>query len=160
MTSQVRKKRGDDGSAVLGIGDVEKFMQTVLVAAGVVIEEKRVLLDRRRGNAHLGGMWEFPGGKVEPGEDPRQTVVRELMEEIGIRVRVGEIIDVTFHQYEDAKKAVILLFFEAFRIDENEEPQTIDVAEVKWFRASELTSLTFPPADNAVLRKVEERLRA
>jgi len=134
-------------------------MHTVLVAAGVVIEDGKVLLDRRKGTGHLGGAWEFPGGKVEVGEDPRQTVVRELLEEIGLRVRVGEILDVTFHHYEEAKKAVLLMFFEAFRVNECEEPQAIDVADVRWFGPGELSGLTFPAADEAILRKVERRLR-
>ena len=90
-------------------------MNTVLVAAGVLIEGGRVLLTQRKAGTHLAGAWEFPGGKVGPGEDPRTALRRELAEELGIDATAGEIVDVTFHRYEDAGKAVLLLFFEATR---------------------------------------------
>lgn len=133
-------------------------MRTVIVAAGIVIEGGRVLLSRRKQGTHLEGLWEFPGGKVEAGEDPRAALARELEEELGIATRIGEIVDVTFHRYEDADKAVLLLFFEAEREPGSPEPRAIDVAEVAWFAADALDPSTFPPADVAVLAKVRARL--
>jgi 8-oxo-dGTP diphosphatase len=133
-------------------------MRTVLVAAAIVVEGRRVLLTQRKAGTHLAGAWEFPGGKVEPGEDPRAALRRELREELGIDVRVGEIVDVTFHRYEDAEKAVLLLFFEAERAAGSCEPQAIDVAAFAWASAGELDPLRFPPADVAVLRKVLAKL--
>lgn len=133
-------------------------MKTVVVAAAVVIEDGRVLLTQRKSGTHLAGAWEFPGGKVEPGEDPRDALRRELAEEVGIRAGVGEIVDVTFHAYRDADKAVLLLFFEATREPTSEEPRAIDVAAVRWARAHELEPSEFPPADVAVLAKVKARL--
>jgi 8-oxo-dGTP diphosphatase len=117
-----------------------------------------VLLLRRKRGTHLAGAWEFPGGKVESGEDPRAALRRELEEELGILVRVGEIVDVTFHRYEDADKAVLLLFFDAEREDRSRAPRAIDVAEVAWFEERELDPAAFPPADVAVLAKVRARL--
>jgi 8-oxo-dGTP diphosphatase len=134
-------------------------MRTVLVAAGIVIERGRVLLSRRKEGTHLEGLWEFPGGKVEPGEDPRVALARELEEELGIETAVGEIVDVTFHRYEDVDKAVLLLFFEAERTATSKEPLAVDVAEVAWFDAGGLDPAKFPPADVAVLAKVRARLR-
>jgi 8-oxo-dGTP diphosphatase len=151
-------------------------MQTVLVAAAVVVEDARVLLTRRKPGTHLAGAWEFPGGKVEPGEDPRAALVRELGEELGIDVSVGEIVDVTFHRYggessaqpggkdgmdrvdRAQEKAVLLLFFEATRAPHSPEPRAIDVAAVRWASAGELDPALFPAADVSVLRKVEKRL--
>jgi 8-oxo-dGTP diphosphatase len=133
---------------------------TVLVAAGVLIEGARVLLTQRKAGTHLEGAWEFPGGKVEPGEDPRTALARELREEVGVRVRVGEIVDVTFHRYVQAKKAVLLLFFEAMREEGSPEPQAIDVGAVRWATAEELDENAFPPADVEVLRKVRQKLRS
>jgi 8-oxo-dGTP diphosphatase len=134
-------------------------MRTVLVAAGIVIERGRVLLSRRKEGTHLEGLWEFPGGKVEPGEDPRVALARELEEELGIETAVGEIVDVTFHRYEYVDKAVLLLFFEAERTATSKEPLAVDVAEVAWFDAGGLDPPKFPPADVAVLAKVRARLR-
>src|SRR5689334_16897479 len=113
-------------------------MRTIIVAAAVVIEGGRVLLSRRKSGSHLEGMWEFPGGKVEAGEDPRAALRRELDEELGITASVGEIVDVTFHTYADADKSVLLLFFEAAREPGSAEPRAIDVAEVGWFGPSDL----------------------
>jgi 8-oxo-dGTP diphosphatase len=96
---------------------------------------------------------------VEPGEDPRVALARELEEELGIETAVGEIVDVTFHRYEDVDKAVLLLFFEAERTATSKEPLAVDVAEVAWFDAGGLDPAKFPPADVAVLAKVRARLR-
>ena len=65
-------------------------MRTHIVAAGVLIENGKVLLSRRKQGSHLAGMWEFPGGKAEPGEDPRAALRRELEEELGIHQHVDQ----------------------------------------------------------------------
>jgi 8-oxo-dGTP diphosphatase len=133
-------------------------MHTVLVAAGVIIERGRVLLTQRKSGTHLEGLWELPGGKVQPGEDPREALRRELEEELGIEVSVGEIVDVTFHRYEDAHKAVLLLFFEAARVAGSADPRAVDVAAFEWAAAQGLEPARFPAADRAVLKKLRARL--
>jgi 8-oxo-dGTP diphosphatase len=133
-------------------------MRTVVVAAAVVIEGGRVLLTQRKAGTHLAGAWEFPGGKVEAGEDPRDALRRELREEIGVDASVGGIVDVTFHRYEEADKAVLLLFYEAARSAGSPEPRAIDVAGVRWALRGDLRDEDFPPADVAVLVRVRSRL--
>jgi 8-oxo-dGTP diphosphatase len=128
----------------------------ILVAAAVLVEHDRVLLTQRKRGTHLAGAWEFPGGKVELGEDPRDAPARELREEIGVEVSVGDPVEVTFHRYPE--KTVLLLFFEATRLPGSPEPTAIDVADVKWARADELVDGMFPPADVAILGKVRGRL--
>jgi 8-oxo-dGTP diphosphatase len=128
----------------------------VIVAAGVVIERGRVLLSQRKTGTHLAGAWEFPGGKVEPGEDPRAALVRELEEELGIQCEVGEPVEVTFHAYPS--KSVLLLFFLARRTAGSAEPRALDVADVRWALPGELDPAQFPPADVAVLARVRELL--
>jgi 8-oxo-dGTP diphosphatase len=132
--------------------------KTVLVSAGIVIEDGRVLLSRRKAGGHLPGAWEFPGGKVETGEDPREALRRELREELGIEVTVGDIVECTFHHYVDAQKSVLLLFFVASRTEGSPAPQALDVAELRWARRADLRDEEFPPADIAVLARVRERL--
>ncbi len=134
-------------------------MRTIVVAAALLVEDGRVLLSQRKAGTHLAGAWEFPGGKVEPGEDPRAALERELREELGIDARVGEIVDVTFHRYPDAEKAVLLLFFEATRAPGSPEPRAVDVAAFAWAGVDALDPARFPPADVAVLGKVAARLR-
>jgi 8-oxo-dGTP diphosphatase len=132
--------------------------RTVLVAAAVLIEDGRVLVTQRKAGTHLEGAWEFPGGKVLPGEDPRAALCRELKEELGIDTAAGEIVDVTFHAYEEAEKSVLLLFFEATRCPGSPDPHAIDVAAFAWAAPAELDPERFPPADGPVLRKVKARL--
>jgi 8-oxo-dGTP diphosphatase len=131
---------------------------TLLVAAGVVIERGRVLLTRRKAETHLAGLWELPGGKVQPDEDPREALRRELGEELGIEVTVGEVFDVTFHRYGEAQKSVLLLFFEATRVPGSAEPRSVDVAAFEWADAQKLEPARFPEADRVVLGKLRAKL--
>lgn len=129
----------------------------VIVSAGVIVEGARVLLSQRKSGTHLAGAWEFPGGKVEAGEDPRDALARELREELGIDVEVGDPLEITFHRY--AMKSVLLLFFAAKRRVGSAEPSAIDVAAVRWAGIDDLRDEEFPPADVAVLAKVRAQLR-
>lgn len=131
-------------------------METVLVAAAVLVREGRVLLSQRKDGSHLAGAWEFPGGKVEAGEDPKGALARELEEELGVRANVGDIVEVTFHRY--AEKSVLLLFYEAALAPGSPEPRAVDVADVTWADVEFLEPAKFPPADVDVLRKVRARL--
>ncbi len=133
-------------------------MLTIVVAAGVIFEGGRVLVSQRQKGDHLAGSWEFPGGKVEEGEDPKAAVARELREELGIDVVVGEILDVAFYRYEAANKAVLLLFYLASRTPESPNPSKLDVADFAWWDKASLDPAKFPPADVAVLEKVRARL--
>jgi 8-oxo-dGTP diphosphatase len=128
------------------------------VAAAVLIEGGRVLLTQRKAGTHLAGAWEFPGGKVRTGEDPRHALVRELEEELGIATFVGEVMDVTFHRYPE--RSVLLLFYETRRAPQSPEPRALDVAAFRWARGHELEEASFPPADVAILQKVRARLAA
>jgi 8-oxo-dGTP diphosphatase len=130
----------------------------VLVAAAVIVEDGRVLVSQRKRGQHLEGAWELPGGKVEPGEDPRDALVRELAEELGIACDAGPPIEVTYHRYPE--KAVLLLFFEATRRPGSPAPRALEVAAVRWAAASELRDEDFPPADVPVLARVRARLAA
>ena len=134
-------------------------MRTILVSAAVLIEGGRVLLTQRKAGAHLEGKWEFPGGKVEPGEDPREALRRELREELGIEAAIGEILEVTSHRYVEAERTVVLLFFLAARTPDSPPVQAVDVAAFEWATREGLDPARFPPADVDVLRKVERLLR-
>jgi 8-oxo-dGTP diphosphatase len=116
---------------------------TVLVAAGVLSREGRILAARRKRGSHLGGHWEFPGGKIEPDESPEECLVRELSEEIGVRVRAREILEVVFHRYPE--KSVLLLFYRCELVDG--EPRPLECDEVRWVSLADLPSLNWAPAD-------------
>jgi 8-oxo-dGTP diphosphatase len=73
----------------------------LLVVAAFIARRGRVLLSQRRADQSFGLSWEFPGGKVEPGEDLASALVREIREELGCRIKVKEIVDLVFHAYPD-----------------------------------------------------------
>jgi 8-oxo-dGTP diphosphatase len=124
----------------------------------VLIEAGRVLLTQRKAGTHLAGAWEFPGGKVQAGEDPRHALVRELREELGIDAIAGDVMEVTFHRYPE--RAVLLLFFQAERRAGSPEPRALDVAAFRWASVDELDESSFPPADVDILRQVRARLKS
>lgn len=140
----------------MGAGGNIAGVSTTIVAAGILVEDGKVLVTQRKAGSHLAGAWEFPGGKVEPGEDPRVALVRELREELGVEARAGEIVEVTFHRYPE--KAVLLLFYEASLDEGSPAPRPLDVAALRWASSEALDESEFPAADVAVLRKVRARL--
>jgi 8-oxo-dGTP diphosphatase len=131
-------------------------MAPVIVVAGVLFEAGRVLLTQRKKGAHLEGLWELPGGKIDPDEDPRDALVRELREELGIEVDVGAPIEVTSWRYPE--KRVLLLFFEVTRKPGSPAPTAIDVADMVWAAREDLDRLSFPDADVSVIERIRARL--
>ncbi len=129
----------------------------ILVAAGVLIEDDLVLLTQRKQGTHLEGLWELPGGKIEPDEDPRDAVVRELHEELGISVEVLAPFEITLFRYPE--KTVLLLFFEVRRKEGSPPPRALEVAALRFASAKDLDSLSFPPADAGVIDRLRTRLR-
>ena len=128
---------------------------TVLVAAGVLEREGRILAARRKRGSHLEGHWEFPGGKLEPGESPEDCLVRELAEEIGVQVQPREILEVVFHRYPE--KSVLLLFYRCDLLEG--EPEPIECDEVRWVALADLPALDWAPADIPFVRRLAETPR-
>ena len=125
---------------------------TVIVAAAVVREGpgKPVLLTRRLDDAHLAGFWEFPGGKVEAGEDPEDAVVRECREEVALDIEVEDILDVAWHAYRE--KDVLLLFYDC-RV-RGGAIEHVGVADHAWVVPSELDQYPLPPPDARLIDKL------
>ena len=117
------------------------------VAAGLVFRGGKLLITQRHQNSHLGGLWEFPGGKRKAGETFEQCLVRELKEELGVTVAVGELLEEITHAYPE--KTVHLKFL-VCRLVEG-EPAPLDCAAVKWVGCEELAHHEFPAADAKLL---------
>lgn len=128
----------------------------VIVVAAVCFDGARVLLTQRPAGTHLEGTWEFPGGKLEPGESPEEALAREMREECGVEIEVGESLDVTHWRYP--KKSVLLLFYRA-RITSG-EVRHLGVAAHAWVTREALDGYTFPPADERVLGRIRAALEA
>ncbi|MBE1706971.1 MULTISPECIES: 8-oxo-dGTP diphosphatase MutT [Mesorhizobium] len=118
----------------------------LLVAACALVDtDGRVLLAQRPEGKQLAGLWEFPGGKVEPGETPEQCIIRELHEEIGIETEIPCLAPLTFasHSYNDFHLLMPLFVCRRFRgIAQPREGQAL-----KWVRPREMRDYPMPPAD-------------
>jgi 8-oxo-dGTP diphosphatase len=114
-----------------------------LVVAALVRDGARVLMSRRRADQPMPGLWEFPGGKVEPGESPTDALGREVREELGCEVEVGGIHEVVFHKYPEFDLYMLVY---AATISRG-TPRALDVAEIAWVEAKRLPELDLLPAD-------------
>jgi 8-oxo-dGTP diphosphatase len=119
-------------------------VQEITVVVAVIHDHQgRVLLSQRAKDGHMGGLWEFPGGKIDDGERPSDALVRELEEELGITITVES--PLTFAVHEEPGLRILLLFYRA-RIDSG-EPHGREGQAVEWVPVTELPSYPTPPAD-------------
>ena len=125
--------------------------QPVEVSAALIFRDGKLLITRRHAKSHLGGLWEFPGGKREAGESFEQCLVREIREELGVEISVGELFEEIVHDYPE--KSVWLKFFICKLL--SGDPQPLDCAAVKWIEKSELAAHEFPAADAQLLEKLK-----
>jgi mutator protein MutT len=124
------------------------------VAAGLVFHHGELLITQRRPHDHLGGLWEFPGGKVEPDETFETCLVRELREELGIEIAVGEMIEDLTHRYPE--KTVRLKFFLCRLLHGDAQP--IHCHALAWISRDQLADYEFPAADAHLLNVLQENL--
>jgi mutator protein MutT len=122
----------------------------VEVSAALFFRNGKILITQRHANSHLGGLWEFPGGKREPDETFEQCLVREIREELGLKISVGELFEEVVHAYPE--KSVRLKFFICKIL--SGEPQPLDCAAVKWVTKAKLATFDFPAADARLLEKL------
>lgn len=121
-----------------------------LVVAGVARDEQgRVLASQRRADQAMPLQWEFPGGKVEPGEDPQAALRRELTEELGVTAEILGIYDVVFHRYADFDLLMLV-----YLCSYDREPQAREVAAVRWLTPGELLQLPVLPADIPLVQRL------
>jgi 8-oxo-dGTP diphosphatase len=126
--------------------------KVVEVVAAVIERAGRILIARRPAALHLGGLWEFPGGKRQPGETPEAALVREIREELDAAVTVGELLDDVEWTYPE--KTVRLLFFRCALAD---EPRAAEGQEIAWVAPADLDRYEFPPADGGLVARLRRR---
>ena len=124
--------------------------QPVEVSAGLIFRDGKLLITQRYADSPQGGLWEFPGGKREPGETFEQCLARELREELGVEASVGEVFEDIVHAYP---QSVIHLKFFVCRL-EGGEPRTLGCSAIAWVSRSALKDYEFPAADGRLLEKL------
>ncbi|MGE0845307.1 MAG: (deoxy)nucleoside triphosphate pyrophosphohydrolase [Flavobacteriaceae bacterium] len=130
---------------------------TVLVAAAALIDgEGRVLLARRPPGKHMAGLWEFPGGKVETGERPEETLIRELAEELGIDVSEACLAPLTFASHVYEKFHLLMPLFVCRRWRGTVTPR--EGQELRWVRPARLKDFPMPPADEPLVPILRDML--
>lgn len=121
------------------------------VAAGIILRGPYVLIARRLEDAHLGGLWEFPGGQLEPGETLEECLVREIQEELNLTIRVGRH-TLTVHQsYPD--RDVRVHFYYATPVAGT--PEAVGCQEFRWVLVDDLGKFDFPPADQPLIARLK-----
>lgn len=123
----------------------------IVVTAAVIEDHGRYFVTRRQQGVHLGGYWEFPGGKCEPGESLEACLRRELKEELGADVTIGQEIFTVTHEYPD--RAVELHFLACTFLN---SPVPLLGQEMRWVPREELRALAFPPADDELIARLAD----
>ena len=133
-------------------------MKTIKVVAAIIcdnIKEKNKIFATARGYGELKGEWEFPGGKVEPGETPQQAIVREIMEELDTEIKVGELIDTIEFDYP-----TFHLSMDCFWAEVTKGYLELKEAEAaKWLTKDQLDSVAWLPADVTLIDKIRRYMK-
>ena len=125
---------------------------TVVAAAVIHDHLGRLLMARRPEGKHMSGLWEFPGGKVRAHEQPEEALARELMEELAVQAHVGE--PITFAVHTEPEHRILLLFYAVTLA--GGPPRPLEGQELRWVAPSDLRRLPTPPADRALIRRLDE----
>ena len=118
------------------------------VVAAVVMRNGKYMIARRAPGKHLAGYWEFPGGKIEEGESPEDSLQREIEEEFGVYAQVGAYLGENVHDYGD--KTVRLMAYEATVVQDIH--QSMDHDQIEWVELNQMDDYPLAPADVPLLR--------
>lgn len=124
----------------------------MVVVAAIITRDGKVLACQRSRNSEFALKWEFPGGKIQPGETPRAALARELDEELGIRAKIGSEVCHTRHRYLEMQEPVELIFFEA-RVESGEIENRI-FEGIEWVLPGKLRQMDFLEADRELVEKL------
>lgn len=141
-----------------GSRPAEKTRRSLLVVAAALVDGSgRVLVQQRPEGGPMAGLWEFPGGKVEPGENPRVALARELEEELGIAVAPEAFAPLTFASEPLGERDLLLLLFLCRAWQGT--PALRQAAAMRWVYPAELHALPMPPADAPMIEPLDRALR-
>jgi 8-oxo-dGTP diphosphatase len=129
---------------------MSEALRTIRVVAAVLERDGCYLITQRRATAVLPLLWEFPGGKVEPGETDQEALRRELRHRLGVEIEVGKLISFVSHPYEHY--VVDLFLYECTLVSQDLEPRAVNA--YKWVASSDFDQYPFTPADEASMNKL------
>ena len=127
-----------------------------VVAAALVNAKQEILVQKRPEGKPMAGLWEFPGGKLEPGETPEQALSRELQEELNIQVSEANFEPITFASEPLGDRSLLLLLYRCRHWTGQVESQ--ELAELQWVSPQKLQKLEMPPADGPLVNRMLESL--
>ena len=133
-------------------------MKTIKVVAAVIcdsLQRKKRIFATARGYGEFKGMWEFPGGKIEPGETSQQALVREIREELDTTIRVGELIEIIEYDYPDFHLSMDCFWCEVIEGD----LVLLEAQEGRWLDKEELDCVEWLPADLGLIEKIRKRMK-
>ena len=123
------------------------------VVGAIIKDGDRYLVGQRPANKAQGGMWEFMGGKIEPGETPEQALARECREELAIEIENEQIIDSVIHEYPEKTIRLTLI---SCSPKSGSVPKALEHQQIRWVTRAEMDSLEFAPADSELIRRLSQ----
>jgi mutator protein MutT len=121
------------------------------VGVGIIWDQQKLLIDRRLPTGNLPGVWEFPGGKLEPGESAKDCIAREILEELELKVAVGEELMIINHSYPKFDIQLIVHHCQYL----GGIPQLLACDEVRWVTVAELSGYEIPAANTAIVDRLQ-----
>ena len=134
----------------------EKSSSLLHKQIGVAIITDRagqILIDRRKAGGEMGGLWEFPGGKIEPGESIAECIEREIKEELDLAISVGDRLTTITHDYETFKVTLYVHYCKYL----SGEPTPIECEEIRWVKPSQMNQYQFPQANAQIINLLQSR---
>lgn len=131
----------------------EKRMKTIRVVAAVIRRESKIFATAR-GYGDFKGLWEFPGGKIEPGEAPQEALVREIKEELDVDISIGELIDTIEYDYPSFHLSMDCFWCEIV----NGDIVLLEAEAAKWLGKEQLYDVQWLPADITLIEKIADKL--
>lgn len=133
--------------------DIPQMRLLIVVAAALVDAEGRVLLAQRPAHKSLGGLWEFPGGKLEPGESPEAALIREVEEELAVKVEPDALDPFAFASHAYDSFHLLMPLYVARRW--SGEPQPLEAQALAWVKPAAMEAYPMPPADLPLVAKLK-----